>query len=489
MLLPSPHGPTPAALRAPLRWALVALLVLTTTPAAARKLTLKQAVDLALTQNHQLQMEQSKVAEADAQRKSTRGLFGPSVTVDGNILVWDSPLAFDLGLPSFDLASMQDPAKLAELVAQYGLTPAELAALGANQDLLSGLFKFFDFDLDNIRDQVTGEIGVTVAQPLTPLLQIYSGYKAQKSMAQSARLDAETKRLDVVFEVTRGYLQLKQAQRFVTIAGSGVEQVEAHLAQAEQYQQAGLIGTQEVLKAKLELARAKQGVIQARTGVSLASAALALHLGLSPRETIEPVEQLKDPPAPMADTLEACIDAALGQNVELRALEAKTAAAQAGKDAATWETFLPQISAVANYKHTEGQGTLMPKDAFFVGGILSWNVWSWGNKYYAMEAARAKVKQAEQGKKLLRNGVVLKVQKAFLELRQAEASLAVSRAAIAEAEENLRIEKKRFESQAATSTDVLDARLALTRAEASHATALYGYYVSAAELRRAMGRQ
>ena len=65
----------------------------------------------------------------------------------------------------------------------------------------------------------------------------------------------------------------------------------------------------------------------------------------------------------------------------------------------------------------------------------------------------------------------------------------MARVAITEAEENFRIEKKRFDASANTSTEVLDAQLALTRAQLSYTTSLYGYYIARAALLRAMGRQ
>jgi outer membrane protein TolC len=343
-----------------------------------------------------------------------------------------------------------------------------------------------NFSLGNIRDQVTSQIDLTLAQPLTPLLQIHKGYQALKHMEKAQELDHQSKQAEVAYQISETYFKLLQTMQLTEVAQTGVEQVSAHLKRAEHFYVAGLIGKQDVLKAKLELARAQERVIKARYGTSLVTSALALHMGLSPDAEIEPTEKVTDPPAPFAPSLEECIQRATKQRPELKSVAQKQEAAQAGKQRALWD-MIPSISAVASYQHQEGMGALSPKNAFFVGGILEWDIWDWGKKYYGMRAEQQKVQQAQLGERMLRDGVHIQAKKAFLELEQAKEALNVARAAIVEAEENFRIEQRRFDANANTSTDVLDAQLALTRAKLTNTTSLYDYYIARAALLRAMG--
>jgi len=454
-------------------------------PLHARRLSLSDAIRMAMKRNPELALEEAKVEEAEATRKSTRGLYGPRLMMEGNLLVWDSPLAFELNLPD---ASQTD---LNAALGQLNLTPQETGTLMKYSDLL-GLFPklmplFFDFDLGNIRDQVTAQLSFTLAQPLTPLLQIHNGYRATSNVVQAVRLEHKGKAQEVAHKVSKTYFQLMQARQLAEVAQTGVDQVEAHLKQARHFYVAGLIGKQEVLKAQLELARAKERVIKARTGVSLASSALALLLGLDLDQEFTLTEQVVDPPKSFPRRLRQCLEQALRQRTEIKAMQRRQQAAEHGRKSAMWD-MLPQISAVATYQHTQGQGTFSPENSFFAGGVLKWDLWDWGNKYYAARAALHRRRQAELGQRLLREGVQLQTKQAFLELRQSEEALTVGRVAITEAEENFRIEKRRFEANANTSTDVLDAQLALTRAKLSYTTALYGYYIARASLLHAMGQ-
>ena len=475
------------------RISLLIALVLASAPAhAQRKLTLKEAVDLALKQNLELQIEQEKVVEAGLSRKSVRGHFGPKIMVEGNVMVWDSALQMDLGLggASIDPSVLSDPVKAAEFIKKYGLTSDELLALSKkeNQALLSSLFKLMGLDgLDmTVRDQVTASFSVTLAQPLTPLISLYKGYAATRHMEQAAEYSLQAKRADIAYKVASTFLGLMQAQRFEKIAGTGVQQVKAHLDMAGKYKEAGLIGKQEVLKAEVELARAKERVIQARHGAALATAGLKLYMGMPQSEQFTLAGELQDPPPPLSAALRSCVKDALRQRQDLKSLAEIGKAAEAGKDRIKWD-FLPSISAIASYQFTHGQGTFMPEHAFFGGGVLSWELLDWGAKYFSMKAAGAKANQADLGRRLLKEAIALEVQQAYLELRKAEESMSVARLAIKSATEDFRIEQKRFETQSNTTTDVLDAQLALTRSDLTYATALYSYYIARAKLTKAMG--
>ena len=472
-------------------WVVVLFLLSCLAPTVAhaqRKLSLADAVKLALEQNSQIRLERAKVAEATSTRKSTRALYGPRLILDGNVLVWDSEQSFDFDISSLfnmDMTKM-DPAKM-------GLTDAEKITLGKYADLLqlapkllAGMTGGTEAPGMTVRDQVTAQVQVVLAQPLTPLLQIHKGYIATRLMQRAAGQNLAARRVTVAQQVTDLYLKLLQGKRFVALADTGVKQVGAHLARAEHFHKAGLIGKQQVLKAQLELARARERSIKARYGMSLATSGLSMLMGLSPMEKVVPTETVQDPPPLLARSLGQCIKAGLSARSELKALATTHKAALAGKDAAKWG-MLPQLSVMATYQHNWGQDTFMPADVFFAGGMLKWEVWDWGQKYFSMKAAGHKAHQAELGLRLLRDGVVMQVKKAYLDLKQAEEALKVSRKAIKEAEENFRIEQRRFESNANTSTEVLDAQLALIRTQLTYTNALYSHYIARASLQASMG--
>ena len=95
--------------------------------------------------------------------------------------------------------------------------------------------------------------------------------------------------------------------------------------------------------------------------------------------------------------------------------------------------------------------------------------------------------EGRSGLALLRRGVRLEVQQSHVALEVATRLLAVAKRAVAQAQEAYRIVGAKYAAQASTTKDLLDAQLALTRAELLRSNALYGWYLARAALARALG--
>jgi len=110
---------------------------------------------------------------------------------------------------------------------------------------------------------------------------------------------------------------------------------------------------------------------------------------------------------------------------------------------------------------------------------------------FAAEAARGKaVKQRSRQHDALR----LAQQRALLEIgiarndeTIARERISVSEAAIRQSDENLRINRERYQERIGTATEVLDAQTLSTQAKTEYYRALYGYQVAAARLQNALG--
>ena len=128
------------------------------------------------------------------------------------------------------------------------------------------------------------------------------------------------------------------------------------------------------------------------------------------------------------------------------------------------------------------------KNAFFVGGNLSWDVWENGATYYGIAEAKARLSQAEAARSKVEDGLRLEARSALVTATTAAESLAVAESAVVQAEENYRIESKRYEASNNTSFDVLDAETQLTNARGQQQAALYDYIIAQSALARAVGQ-
>jgi outer membrane protein TolC len=148
--------------------------------------------------------------------------------------------------------------------------------------------------------------------------------------------------------------------------------------------------------------------------------------------------------------------------------------------------MIPQVNAVANYTR-QSSSLLGVPESWFIGATASWDIWEGGSTYYGIDESKAQVAQAVEARRKAENMIRLDARNAHVGLTTSAEALEVARHAVEQAEENFRIEQKRYESTSNTSFDVLDAETQLTTARGQHQAALYDLILAKANLDRAMG--
>ncbi|HEY8038599.1 MAG TPA: TolC family protein [Polyangiaceae bacterium] len=403
-----------------------------------RTTSVGEAVAVALRQNPDALSSEAAVSGAQASRAEVRGNFFPRLHVDANLQQWNSP---------FDLA--------------FG--PATF----------------------RVREAFTWTFTPSIVQPLTPLWAIYDQYKVQDYGVDVATLKRQVTRRDIAYRVVESYYRLLEAQRLAEVADTSVSQLEAQQREAQSLFDNGVIGKNDLLRAGLALASARQRSIQTRGNVVLARGQIETLMGNSPDAAFEPVPFSGEPPPVDDATLQSAEGRAVGQRLEVRALERTIAQADAGVAFAK-KKLLPQVNAVGNYTHFEGSA-FQQADAAYVGLFASWDVWDWGTTTSGITQANAKLDQARFARKKIEDEVRLEARQAFVNAQTAKEALGVARTAVSQAEENYRIVTKKFEASAATSFDVVDAESLLTQSRAQVENALYDYLIARAALERATG--
>jgi outer membrane protein len=415
-----------------------------------RRLGLAHCIRLALGKTQELQRADARVDEATAQKRKIRGRFGPVLRVEANVMRWDEPTTFGLALPG-------------NLQALVGELPAWV-----------------------VQEDTTYGLNVVLAQPITSLWAVYEGYRAFSLGEEAAQAERSGVRGDVADKVAEAYFLALTAEQYASIAETAVSTIGAHVERAQALERAEIINHQPVLEAEVRMAEAESQLIQAREGVDLSHRNLSFVMGLSPDEPVVPMPvRESDLPSTEGDAARA-ESVALAERPELAAARARSEQAEAGVRAA-WAQMLPELNVVAGAAYAKGS-QFQREAAYFVGAKASWNVWEWGATYYGIEEAEARARQAASGKEQLQEGVRLQVRKAQSDLRTAKRQLEVSRRAVGQAEENLRLVEKRFDQNASASTDVLDAVTLLQRAKVNETNALHAAFRAAYAVRRALGQ-
>jgi outer membrane protein len=406
--------------------------------ASAEPIPIEQCVAIAIARNPDARSADYDVDAAESMRSGVRGELLPKLRAEGNLQEWNSPFDLPFGTQTF-----------------------------------------------RVREQFTWSTTLSVIQPLTGLLDTYQRYKVEDFGVDVARVRRDITRRDLGFRVAEAYLRLLEAKRLDDVAKTSVQQLEAQRKQAQSLFANGVVGKNDVLRAELALATAKQRAIQARGQVLLASGRLAVLMGMQPDAVIEQVPFTGDPPPADEGSLEIAQLRAVTQRMEVREVSQRIEREEAQVSAARWR-LLPQVSAIGSYLHVEGSAFQL-KDSAYVGLVGTWDIWDWGTTTSRIGVASARREQAKLAKAKLEDDVRLEARQAYVNLESAREAYSVAKTALEQAEENYRIVAKRFEQAAGTSFDVVDAESLLTTARAQVEDALYGYLVARLGLQRATG--
>lgn len=411
-------------------------------PGGVRRLTLEDAVAAAVSDNPDLAIAARSVGVADARVDAAKAQRLPSLMVEAGVQVWNEE-----GTAAFELPGMS-----------------------------------IDF---TTRDQVTGSATVTLAQPITAFFTVNKLVDVERTGREAAVAQLDGARADVAAQTAELYLRIMQARAGVEIAASAVVQLDAQLARAKALEAAGVLGRVDVMRIDSARAQAQQSELAAREGLARAEDALTLLLGLPSGTAIETIDDLpKALPAVPWDEA-AAVALAREHRPELRT--ARVQARQATEAVGiTRMDYWPQLAAVAQYQHTEGQA-LAIKDQGFVGLSLQWNVWDWGKRGADVEQAERRAAQARAAADRASDGATIDVRQKLRAAETKRKQLAVAEQGLATAEEAYRLITARFQGGDATTTDQIDAEADVTRARLAFANARYDYAIALVQLARAVG--
>jgi outer membrane protein TolC len=304
-------------------------------------------------------------------------------------------------------------------------------------------------------------------------------------------------RNQVIFAVKNAYWNLFKAGEFKKVVDESAAQVEAHLADVRNFFEQGLLTRNEVLKAEVQLSNVKLARLDAANGVEMAAVWLNSLIGAQLDDPIEPaatIEELEAGARKMPGGrggLDGLVDKALGGRPELRAMDLRVKAGEAGVTLARSGWF-PQVILTGNYYDLRPNPRLMPaKDRFYstwdLGVSVSMDLWNWNATLRQTQQAKALLAQALDVLGQLRDAAAVEVRQSWLALKSAREKIDVAGVAVAQADENLRVTNERFKEGVALNSEVLDAETALLQAKTGHTQALVDLELAKAGLAKAVG--
>lgn len=336
----------------------------------------------------------------------------------------------------------------------------------------------------------TKSIGNNHSNALTASLPIFTGGKLSGQIEQ-AKANYQYNEVGVQrtynkmrSTVTNGYFNMLQMDNLQKLNAESVTRLADHLKNVQAQYDVGVVAKVDVLRSQVELANAKQTLIQAENNYQIAEANLNKIVGL-PMDTTLKLDNILVYNA-YDKTMEDCLAYAADHRPELMQAKYNVDAAKGALKVAR-SGHMPQVSASASQAWSSDSWPGDDNGNWGVGVNVSLNVFDTGVTLSKIHGAEADLKKAEETYRDTVDSVNLDVRTNYLGLREAEKRINTTKLAVEQADEDYRIAQLRYMSGVGTNTDVLDAQVALTQAKTNYTQALYDYNTSKTDLETSIG--
>ncbi len=432
---------------------LLAGLLAASIPAAAQtKLTLEQAVAVALEKNpvRKAAVFEQRAAYADVRlsRAPLLPRIGFSETYqDGNdpVYVFGAKLRQQrFTTADFDLNQLNTPTPFSNYVTRF-----------------SGQWQLFD----------SGASWARMTQA--------------KQASELAKRNLDRTEQELVMRVVGTYTGLLLAKRQLEVAEDALKSSQALLDRARSNVEAGMSVESDLLSAQVNHAARQQELIRAQNDVSIAAARLNHELGVTADAGYELGEVLADRVFP-SEPLEQLEKRALDRRPDLRGLALQQSIQQNSVTIAK-AAFGPTLNAIGNWEADNPRFGGGGGNDWMFGLEVRLELFDGGTRMAQLQRERALKQRVDALRESAASGVRLEVRKAYFDYDAARRQLEVARTAVAQASESLRIGHDRYDAGLNTITDLLRMEEADVRARTDYWQAVYRVHSSYANLELATG--
>jgi len=330
----------------------------------------------------------------------------------------------------------------------------------------------------------TTDMNVEARQILFAGGALYNQYKIAQNDYYASDLNRQRFIRDLKLKVIDSYYRVILARQVQGVAQSDVSSVKSHLDVANAFFNQGMIPKNDLLQSQVRYAQSQQALISTKNAVGLAESNYNTLLSRNLSEAVNIESEI--PVAPLKPALEEATDIAWKNRQEIKILNTQIENAQKGVTVAR-SRYFPTVAATAGYEKMEGDDVDITYRTWKYGLGMSWNLFEGGGSYYNVSKAQLTTSKIEYQLKSVKDQVSLEVKNYYLSAQDAMERMKVAESAIAQAEENLRIVKDRYNLQVATTTDVLDAQTMLDQARVNYLSARSDYARALAGLSSSMG--
>lgn len=427
-------------------------------------LSLEQSLTLLRSENKSLRIAGKEVELAKNEHQKLNAFWYPTISAAGAYVHMSNPIEVRQSLNQFT-----DPAK--EYV--HSILP--------NDQFISSLLDKIGqntLTLPLISQNVTS-IDANLTWPIfTGGKRIYAG-KISKKLVSVAEVNREQVSANQQALLIESYFGLRLGQRVVEVKTETYNSLKIHYDQALKLEQQGMINRAERLVAQVSMEEAKRELESARKDLEVASQALKSLINIGEEQAIRTTTSLFiNESIPSANYFKEMIPF---NNYLVNQLKLQENIAgdqlKIGRSG-----YLPNIALIGKQTlYADGVDKyLMPRTMIGVG--FTWNIFDGLDREKRIRQARLTSQSLAIGKEKAVIDLQVGVDKFYSQMQNAMDNVKALNTTLEMSNELVRIREKSFKEGMATSSDVVDAEVVLSKVKTAFLLAYYQYDVALANL-------
>ncbi len=389
----------------------------------SRAITLKEAIDLTLGYSKTLKANKIKIEDAAAAVKEAYEKKLPEASISGSYLYL--PLQ-----PTINLKTGSDTGG--------GGTP-------------------------RVNQAMYGIASVSV--PIYSGGRIKYGIESAKYLEQAVKLDADYDKEQVILNVVNACINLFKAHQAIILVKENLETFHQRVKDLTNLEKNGLLARNDLMKAELQSSGIELTLLDAESNYKLACVNMNLMMGLPEQTELVPDRKGLALPATVK-TLEEYEQEALQNRKDINAVSFRKKAADVGVLNAK-SNYYPSIAFTGGYVAADMPNFVTITNAVNIGIGVTYDLASIWKTKTKFEQAKIKVQQLQLSEEMLNDNIRLQINQVYQTYLLSQKRIQVYEKSVEQASENFRITKNKFDNSLATTTELLDADVALLQSKLS----------------------
>ncbi|MBL4746491.1 MAG: TolC family protein [Flavobacteriaceae bacterium] len=395
------------------------------------------------TNNYSLKISEVNRSIAQADLTQSNAVFLPNISLSYTGITTTNPL-------------MAFGAKLnQEILTQNDFTPS----------LLNNPSRIDDFTAK-----------INIQQPLINIDGIYKR-KAAKATVQSYKLQATRTKEQLELQVFKTYMQLQLAYKATEVLEKSLEAATENTQLTINSFEQGLLQKSDVLAVKVRLTEVQNSLQVAQSNIQNSSDVISLLMGKETNVIYLPKHKLSavNPPSLQGKSLKE-------NRSDLAALK-KNTEAYLNNYKAQKTGYLPRLNAFGSYEIHDGDFTGTTARGYLVGAQLSWTIFNGNKRLGKIQKSKALLDKSILDYNYYKAQSYMAFQQSLRNLKNSKLQLQLSKLAMEQSKEVLRIRLNRYKQGLEKTSDLLFSETQYSQKQLEYYRAIFNYNYSQATLK------